>query len=979
MYNKTTLAKKRVPFIRLLLDLKTPNADVMSISEYDVHESRATRLVGDSRRFMTVSFTRDSRDGHIKTWLEELTQQGKSITYQDDEYIFLGYTENNLKAGHLIFFREGDDFTVDELKENFGDLKAVYNASGYGKYAARLGLSFSSTIATEEIEPVERILLEDLAADDGSLTSDGCGLIRDSYSSELSALLGISFDTAVFQIRLGGIKGTLTRCPDDMFDELCGVLGKKIAYRRSMVKYNDGPHILEVQQVSKPPKSGRLNKQFIVLLLTLGIPISVFEELLQMQLDEIDKITTHREKALECVDGEVDAEGGGFYQELYEMLLAGHDMNEPYLAALLRRFQKTSRDALRKKLNIPVKGSGYLFGVVDHCGVLKEGEVYINLPAKGGPQVGPVAAMRNPAFDPNGVRVLEAVNKPELKHLTNCIVFAASGTHSEPDRMGGGDLDGDQYFVVFNPLLIPQPRAPPAAAAVKKPVTRSRTIAIGGRTQTIARPAARKATDMRTDAIQTFVSMRGNFLLGALSNEWMGLVGTTPDLADSPACKALVPIIEAALDIVKSGGSLPILKNDFDRLKTTRVTAQGTAGWKNPFDTLAELIPESPRADAVNLTCDPQLILRTSTSADEWDTLVREAEKIMPAYNRSLQLAIEADKEAKLQGLQEDDKRADLAKATIIAKHFPPIENILVDMPRNLLKASVWYVTGYKSGKQSFAWLGARWLNHIKAMQSGYVSIAVGARSTALAVAATPPSSTPPRNVPPQVKISTRVPPTPFSLARPSRAIQQAAAARPVPVVLPSADSDSESEMEDDESDVTSEEFEFVEKESAYDTALEDLVPAAARLRITMTNASSPVARQNTDDTLVNPEPESIPTSRPRARAPPSPISPSSDVTGRPRTRAQTRAIAPPEPARADANVTITRPRTRGQARAEVPRAPSPEPPRRRARTRAVSPMPAPTGRTRSGHTHAFLIRSNGLRPARVCACGALWTGSVNA
>lgn len=34
-----------------------------------------------------------------------------------------------------------------------------------------------------------------------------------------------------------------------------------------------------------------------------------------MQLDEIDKITTHREKALECVDGEVDAEGNGFYQE----------------------------------------------------------------------------------------------------------------------------------------------------------------------------------------------------------------------------------------------------------------------------------------------------------------------------------------------------------------------------------------------------------------------------------------------------------------------------------------------------------------------------------------------------------------------------------------------------------------------------------------------------------------------------------------
>ncbi len=40
---------------------------------------------------------------------------------------------------------------------------------------------------------------------------------------------------------------------------------------------------------------------------------------------------------------------------VYEMLLAGHDMDEPYLASQLQRFQNTSRDALRKKLNISVK------------------------------------------------------------------------------------------------------------------------------------------------------------------------------------------------------------------------------------------------------------------------------------------------------------------------------------------------------------------------------------------------------------------------------------------------------------------------------------------------------------------------------------------------------------------------------------------------------------------------------------------------
>ncbi|KAJ7018684.1 RNA dependent RNA polymerase-domain-containing protein [Mycena alexandri] len=815
MYNKGTLSKKRVPSIRLVLDLSTENERVVSDSEYTVHESRATRLVGDSKRFMTVAFTKNSKDRHLAVWLEDITQAGKFIAYDGGEYVFLGYTENNLKSGHVLFFREGADFTVEELKDHFGsDLKAVYEAFGYGKYAARLGLSFSSTVATEEIEPEERHLLPDLTANDGSLTSDGCGLIRDSYAREISVNLGLPFDTAVFQVRLGGIKGTLTRCPDDLFDRICGCLGKKIAYRRSMVK--------------------------------------VFEELLQMQLDEIDKITTDRGKALDCVEGEVDAEAEGFYQELYEMLLAGHDMNEPYLASQLRRFQTTARDSLRKKLNVTLKGSGYLLGVVDHCDVLKEGEVYINLPTKGGPQVGQVATMRNPAYDPNGIRVLEAVNRPELKHLTNCIVFAASGSHSETDRMGGGDLDGDLFFTIFNPALIPQPRAAPAVAS--KPLTRSKTIAIGGRAQT------------------TFVRLRCNFLLGALSNGWIALVGTTPALADHPLCMKLVPMIEEALDIVKTGGNLAILRNNFDRLKSQVSRLQGDRDWINPLESLAALVPQAPLTPAMGFTPDEQLVLRKDTSAEKWGALVQEAERIMPVYNRSLQLAIEADKEAKLQGLQEDEKRADLTKADMIAEHFPPVQNILEDTSRYLLKASVWYFTGYKHGKQSFAWLGARWLNYIKASQCGQVPISVGARSMSLIGAPRSPPTTPPRanrspNRPP------RLPPTPVSIARPSPAPR----AIPVPLAIIAVDSDFE--VDDNVTDLESDEFEFIGKESAYDTALEDLVPLTSRLCIDTSPTPRRIARENSDDTLVDIEPE--PRTRPRARSPSSPISPFTDVAAR--------------------------------------------------------------------------------------------------
>lgn len=61
-----------------------------------------------------------------------------------DRYTFLGYTESQLKATQFMMF-EGDKAATQNLLRTFGKLDAVYQKSGYGKYAARLGLSFSST------------------------------------------------------------------------------------------------------------------------------------------------------------------------------------------------------------------------------------------------------------------------------------------------------------------------------------------------------------------------------------------------------------------------------------------------------------------------------------------------------------------------------------------------------------------------------------------------------------------------------------------------------------------------------------------------------------------------------------------------------------------------------------------------------------------------------------------------------------------
>jgi hypothetical protein len=101
-----------------------------------------------------------------------------------------------------------------------------------------------------------------------------------------------------------------------------------------------------------------------------------------------------------------------------------------------------------------------------------------------------------------------------------------------------------------------------------------------------------------------------------------------------------------AQDIVKSGTSLAILRNDFDRLKNTSDRVQVPVGFTNPLEFLEGLVPRAQQTGTMDFTPDPQLILRTQTSTEKWDTMVREAEAVMRVYNRSLQIAIEADKEA---------------------------------------------------------------------------------------------------------------------------------------------------------------------------------------------------------------------------------------------------------------------------------------------------------------------------------------------
>ncbi|XP_078177742.1 RNA-dependent RNA polymerase 6 [Carex rostrata] len=375
-------------------------------------------------------------------------------------YSFLAFSANQLRDRSAWFFAEDKDTTVIKILSWMGH----FTQRNVAKCAARMGQCFSSTYATVDVPSDQVESSHPDVKNDRYVFSDGIGMITPELAIEVAQQLQLTDNPpSAYQIRYAGFKGVVAVWPQTH--------NKLLFLRPSMDKFHSDHTTLEVVSWTRY-QPGFLNRQIVTLLSALGVPDQVFDRMQDSMVRKLDQILVDPDAAFDVLTSSCAEHGN----TAALMLSAGfRPQTEPHLRAMLSCIKSAQLHDLLYKTRIFVPDGRWLMGCLDELGVLEQGQCFIQVShpslercfVKHGKQfldkkgnnrrvvVGTVAIAKNPCLHPGDVRILEAVDVPDLRHLVDCLVFPKKGERPHANEASGSDLDGDLYFVAWDDNLIP--------------------------------------------------------------------------------------------------------------------------------------------------------------------------------------------------------------------------------------------------------------------------------------------------------------------------------------------------------------------------------------------------------------------------------------------------------------------------------------------------------------------------------------------
>ncbi|KAJ1566164.1 hypothetical protein HK096_004058 [Nowakowskiella sp. JEL0078] len=348
-----------------------------------------------------------------------------------DVYHFFGCSNSQLKEQKAFLIKKKPE-EVEALLQSMA------------KRTKRIGLLFSACEIVYNLDPKHTIDIDDLTSISISVR----------FAKILSKSAKIMFRQehylpSVYQIRYHGYKGVLSLDVN--------LNSHAAAFRKSMKKFSALPNSdnsFGIVQCSKPYTFGALNAEHVTLLTELGISK---ETLIKKQAEYF----AFHESAI--TDAEVAFQLFAFRNQfdLIEKLtdLGISSVQSDLRAAQKDEISKSLDKRSERKVRFILPQSRLLFGIAEPSSELLADEVFVRITVNGIPHTlssGYVIVTRNPCLHPGDFRKLKVVDVKEYHHLVDCIVFSTSSQlqRSAASEMAGGDLDGDQFMVIYDKDLI---------------------------------------------------------------------------------------------------------------------------------------------------------------------------------------------------------------------------------------------------------------------------------------------------------------------------------------------------------------------------------------------------------------------------------------------------------------------------------------------------------------------------------------------
>ncbi|OIT37821.1 PREDICTED: probable RNA-dependent RNA polymerase 1 [Nicotiana attenuata] len=487
---------------------------------------------------------RASTGNGIRTdiYLRILSTLRNGFVIGDKKFEFLAFSSSQLRDNSVWMFASRPGLTANDIRTWMGDFRQIRNVA---KYAARLGQSFGSSRETLSVSRHEVEVIPDVVCSlhgTNYIFSDGIGKISADFARRVAIKCGLQYTPSSFQIRYGGYKGVVAVDPYSSM---------KLSLRNSMLKYESNNIKLDVLGWSKYQPC-YLNRQLVTLLSTLGVKDDVFEQKQNEAVDQLDAILHDSLKAQEALELMSPGENTNI---LKEMLNCGYMPDaEPFLSMMLQTFRASKLLDLRTRSRIFIPNGRTMMGCLDESRTLEYGQVFVQFTGTGRRQFyeeshpfndsgstncnftleGNVVVAKNPCLHPGDIRVLRAVDVPALHHMVDCVVFPQKGKRPHPNECSGSDLDGDIYFVCWDPDLVPPRQVQPMDYTPA--------------------PSTQLDHDVTIEEVEEyFTNYIVNDSLGIIANAHVVFADREPDMAMSDPCKQLAQLFSIAVDFPKTG------------------------------------------------------------------------------------------------------------------------------------------------------------------------------------------------------------------------------------------------------------------------------------------------------------------------------------------------------------------------------------------------------------------------------------------